>query len=235
MRRFSTTFLASAGAIVALVGSSVAWSQADTSTTRTIRGRITEVRPAENELTVRSLRGDEVKLTVNDRSHLELQRQPAKLGDFREGMRVRVTYEPEQGKNRVLSMTQSRLTMENIQKEMNDTLESAKSYTYQQKAEYQKKLQGVLQDLDEHINDLKSKAAEATEEAKKRYAKEMEELGPKREALRRKLGQVRDAAPDVWDDIKSGVGAAAHDLGRAIERARSRLQDKPPSPDKEPR
>jgi hypothetical protein len=233
MKRFSSHWLVGAAMSATLVFGAFARIQA-AETPRTIRGRVMEVRPEEKQVTVRLLKGEEVKLIVDDQSRLELQRRPAKLGDFREGMRVRVTYELEQGKNRVVSMAEPRLSMDNIQKEVNDALESAKSYTYQQKGEYQKKLQGVMHDLDERIDDLKSKAEEASEEAKKRYAKEMEELRPKREALRKKLAQVREAAPDVWDDIKSGVGAAAHDLGRAIDRVRARLQQPPPQ-DKEPR
>ncbi len=221
--------------VVVLGQASAGAHPADNEGFHTVRGRITEVRPADNELTLRSLRGDELKLTVDPRSRLEIQHRPAKLGDFQDGMRVRVTYESAQGKNRVVTMTQPRVSIDSIQNEVSEALESAKSYSYQQKDEYQKKLGGVMQDLDDHMQDLKAKAAQAGEEARKRYQQEMEELRPKREALRKKLEQVRAAAPGAWDDIKSGVGAAAHDLQRALERVRARLQEQPPPKDKESR
>ncbi len=209
--------------------------RADADGIHTVRGRIAQVRPLDKTLTVHSSKGEDITLNVDEHSRLEIQRQPAKLGDFQEGMRVRITYDTEHGKNRVLTLSQPRVTLENLQKEVGTALESAKSYTYQQKEEYQKKLSGVLQDLDEHMDDLKAKAGQASDEAKKRYAKEIDELGKKREVLHKKLAQVRAAAPGAWEDIKSGVGAAAHDLQHALERVRARLQEKPPANDKEPR
>ncbi|HLN28229.1 MAG TPA: hypothetical protein VK395_10840 [Gemmataceae bacterium] len=209
-------------------------SEEDAGTARVVRGRIVAIEPAMKQFTVRTAKGEEIKLTVDDQSKLELKQRASKLGDFREGMRVHVTYAPEEGKNRVVSMVQPRLTMDAIQKEVSEALSAAKSYTYQQKDEYQKKLNAALTEMDEHIDDLKAKAAQASDEAKKRYAREMDDLRRKREVLGKKLDQVKAAAPGAWDDIKSGVGAAANDLKSTIERVRSRLQEPPPPEGKKP-
>jgi len=206
----------------------------DAGTARVLRGRIVAIEPTMKQVTVRTAKGEEIKLTVDDQSKLELKQHPSKLSDFREGMRVHVTYEPEEGKNRVVSMVRPRLTIDAIQKEVSEALSTAKSYTYQQKDEYQKKLNGALSEMDEHIDDLKSKAAQGSDEAKKRYARELDDLRHKREILGKKLDQVKAAAPGAWDDIKSGVGTAANDLKSTIKRVRSRLQEPPAPEEKKP-
>jgi hypothetical protein len=194
----------------------------------TVRGRLVEVRPKDNELVVNVRRGEDVRLTVDKRSRVQLNGEDAKLDRFKEGMRVRVSYIPREGKNRVVALSEPRITLEKVQKGINQALEVAKARSFQQKEEYRRDMEAVLADLDDRIDELQERAKRAGAEAKKRYAADLDELRRKREAARDKLERVKAATPDVWDDVKTGVNSAFDDLRRALDRARTRIDEPPP-------
>jgi Cu/Ag efflux protein CusF/archaellum component FlaC len=203
--------------------------QADTAKEITVTGRIVSVRPAEHQLTLKTTKGKELELNLDSHSHLTHHRQPAKLSEFQEGNRVRATYEPAKGKNRLLSLRDAPVTAEEVQQELRNALDAVKNYTYQQKQEYQKRLEPVLQDLDERIDHLKEQAKGASKEARKWYAQSLQELRRERRTVREQLAKVQAAAPAAWDEIKAGVGAAWTDLRQAFQRANERLKEGNPS------
>jgi hypothetical protein len=197
-----------------------------------VRGRIVEVRPNDGQVILRVRRGQDLKLTVDDHTRLQLNERNAKLGDFKEGTRVRVTYIPGP-KNRVVYMGDPLITLERIRQGVDMALEQAKSLSYRKRDEYRRDMEAVLRDLDERIADLKDAAAKTTGDARAAFDREMKELQRKREVAREKLARVEAAAPEMWDDIKAGVNDALTDLQKALERARSRVREKEvPQPDR---
>jgi hypothetical protein len=220
----------SSGALVVAVA--VAWSvlpaggqaQLDAGKSRTVRGRIAAVGPADNQLLLRTSDGKELRLHVDERSRLRLDQREARLGQFKEGTRVTVTFEPRAGLNRVVTLSDAPVSAEDLRREVRDALEAAKAYTFQQKDEYQRRLEALTRELDERIDDLRDRAEAVGAEARKEYAQEIEELRQRREAVRQRLARVKSASAEAWEDIKSGVSAALEDLQKAYERARSRFK-----------
>jgi hypothetical protein len=195
----------------------------------TVTGRIIELQPADGRLTLQTTEGRKLELSLDSRSEVRLDQREAKLGELKEGTRVRVVYEPANGKNRVISLRNAPVTAEEVQQELREALESAKAYTFQQKEEYEKRLQPVLRDLDDRIEVLKEKAKGAGKEARKWYTEAAQELRREREVVREQIAKARAAAPGAWEEVKAGVSAAWDDLRKAFQRANERLKETNPS------
>lgn len=194
----------------------------------TVTGRILKIQPG-GRLTLHTVEGKQVELTLDSRSQLRQRGQEVRLGQLKEGTRVRVTYERIDSQNHVLTLRDAPVTAEEISQELREALETTKAYTYQQKAEYQKKLEPVLHDLDDRIEGLREQAKGVRKEAQQRYAEAIEELQRQRKMVREQLAKVQAAAPGVWEEVKSGMSAAWEDLRKAFQRAHDRLKEGSPS------
>lgn len=95
------------------------------------------------------------------------------------------------------------VSKEDVQQKAKEAIEAAKTYTRQQKEEYQKKIETRLTELDDGMDRLKSKALESTAEAKVLFDRDIERLEKKREVARKKLAELKDAAEQKRDDLKS--------------------------------
>jgi hypothetical protein len=156
---------------------------------------------------------------MDDRSKLEVQGQEANLNQLKKGMRVRVTFEPQDGQNRIVSLTPITLSAQELQRKVQDTLGAIKSYTYQHKDEYREKLQGVLDEINDRISQLQDQAAQAGAQAKERYAPQIEQLRQLRDKAQAQVERIKAATPGAWEDLKAGVSAAFEDLRKAFEKA----------------
>jgi cell division protein ZapA (FtsZ GTPase activity inhibitor) len=87
---------------------------------------------------------------------------------------------------------------EDVKREIKEAVAAAKSYSFNQKDQYEKRLRSVARDLDERIDDLQERASEARGEARAEVEKELKELKKKRVVLREKLAKVRSASADAW-------------------------------------
>src|SRR5438552_1964889 len=127
---------------IGLLGLLLPWSRADerdragTEQLPHVRGIITDIRPEDKQVTVRTPKGEELKLAVDDKSRLQLEGNEVKLDQFKKGMRVRVAYDTKDGKPHVVSLTDPLLTADKLQKQIGEALNTAKSFTFEQKEEY---------------------------------------------------------------------------------------------------
>jgi hypothetical protein len=190
----------------------------------TVKGRIREVSSSAHRVKIATEGGRILSLRVDQRSKLAWQGKAASLDEFKKGMRVRVTFEPRDGEKRVVSMTSAAVSAEEVRKEIRDALEAAKAYTFQQKEEYRKRLNRVLERTDERIAELQDQAARAGAEAKKQYAEQIEQLRHLRDKARKQAERVKSATPKAWEDLKSGIGSAFEDLRKAFEKAGKRFR-----------
>lgn len=189
----------------------------------TVEGTIADVKPP--LLTVRTADGRELRFTVDADSRLRLRDHAANLSELPAGTSIRVTYdETRDGKKRVVAATADPVTTADLKKKVQETLEAARNYTYDRKDEYAQKLQGVADDLNKKIAELKVQAEQAGAEAKARLQPQIDELRRKSETVQKQLDKVKAATPAVWNDIKSGVNKALEELQDAFEKARERLK-----------
>ena len=102
--------------------------------------------------------------------------------------------------------------------------QAAKDYTYEKKDEYRSRLEYQMQELDAKTEELKGKAANASESVKREFDKDMSDLSRQKAVLKEKLDSVKSSSAAAWEDTKAGAESAWDSVKRTYERARSRFQ-----------
>jgi hypothetical protein len=190
----------------------------------TVKGRIQEVRASAHRLTVTTEQGKELTLRVDENSRLEKHGRRIDLDQLHDGMRVQATYEARGGENHLVSLTTVPVRVEDLKKEIHEALRDAKAYTFQHKDEYRQRLQGILGQLDEQIDQLEQQMSQAGSQARKEFNEQLPKLRRLRDRVQAQAERVKAASPQAWEDIKAGVGAALEDLGQAFQKAGERFR-----------
>jgi hypothetical protein len=182
----------------------------------TVRGQLAATDPAANRLTVKT--GDRaLDLAVTPQSKLLVGGKAVPLADLKTGQHVRVTYRAAGGANQVVTLRPAVTTDDGLRREVSDALAATKDYTYRQKDEYAARVRGVVDDLDDRIDQLEAEAKAAGADARRRLEPRLAELRKQRAALNDRLARVGTATADAWDEIKAGFGNAARELQRALD------------------
>ena len=79
------------------------------------------------------------------------------------------------------------------------------------------KIETRLRQLGTRLDRLVAKADEAGTEAKTEYRKQIDHIKDKHAVVQSKLSAFRAANGQKWDDFKSGVETAWHDLENAFK------------------
>ncbi len=161
---------------------------------------------------------------VNDRSSLERRGRPAALDQLTPGMHVQVTFASRDGENQVVSLTTAPVSGAELQKDVRDTLQAAKSYSFEQKDRYGRRLQGVLERVDDRLHQMQREAAREGAEAKQKLQPQIGKLRGLRDRLQARAERVKSATPQAWDELKAGVHSALEDLHNAFEKVGQTLK-----------
>jgi len=102
--------------------------------------------------------------------------------------------------------------------------QAAKDYTYEKKDEYRSRLEYQMLELDAKTEELKGKAANASESVKREFDKDMSELSRQKAVLKEKLDSVKSSSAAAWEDTKAGAESAWDSVKRTYERAKARFQ-----------
>jgi hypothetical protein len=188
--------------------------------TTVVSGKVTGLSASHNELTVRTAEGRTVRLRLRDDARVLLDGKPARLSEFKEGTVAVATCEGDQ----VVRLAGNPDAAGDVRKEVREAVNAIKASSYSQKEKARERMGSLMRRLDERIDALRVRAAEAGPELREKYKHEIEVLQQKRAALRKRLEKVREASPEAWEDIKAGVSGALDDLGSAFERAWSRFK-----------
>lgn len=89
---------------------------------------------------------------------------------------------------------------------------------------YEDKMDARLREWQAKIDVLKARVDKATAEQKIKYNKDIESLRNRQQQLYKKLDELRSAGSDGWEDLKTGVDQAYHDLKSAVERAGEKFE-----------
>jgi len=87
--------------------------------------------------------------------------------------------------------------------------------------EYESKLQARLDLFDVEIEQLKARADKAEEQPW--HKKQIEALQEKQKVAKEKLGQLKVASDDAWEDLKDGLGSAWDSVGNALKSVAKRF------------
>ncbi len=115
-------------------------------------------------------------------------------------------------------------TADEVTKQAQQALDTAKEYTLQQKQEYQKKMESELAELSKRIDELKGKAKTAKQEAAAKLEGTIAELKKKQEAAEKQLPEVGSATSKAWVEVKAGADKAMDELKKAYESAKSHFE-----------
>jgi predicted nucleic acid-binding Zn-ribbon protein len=86
--------------------------------------------------------------------------------------------------------------------------------------EYKQELNTKLEEMDEQIDQWEKKAAEETGEAKEAMEKKLENLKVRRADVRKKLDELGDASAEAWEKTKDGVEDAFRQLQESYKEAK---------------
>ena len=92
------------------------------------------------------------------------------------------------------------------------------------KQSFQDKLEAQLEEWDNKLDELKSRAGEAKLKARAELDKRLEVATHKRAAAEAKLKELRKRSEIAWEDLKDGTLTVWDDLREAIERVAARFK-----------
>ena len=100
----------------------------------------------------------------------------------------------------------------------------AVDYTYEKKEEYQRALAGQTRELDTKIDELKARAARASDAVKAEFARDMEALDRQKAVLSQKMDAVKSSSASAWNDVKTGANSAMESIKQTYDKAAARFQ-----------
>lgn len=100
----------------------------------------------------------------------------------------------------------------------------AVDYTYDKKEEYQSALAAQMRELDTKIDELKAKAARASDAVKAEFARDMEALDRQKAVLSQKVDAVKSSSASAWNDVKAGANSAMESVKQTYDKAAARFQ-----------
>lgn len=99
----------------------------------------------------------------------------------------------------------------------------AADYTYEKKEEFQRSLANQMRELDVKIDELKAKAARASDAVKAQFARDMEVLDRQKAVLAQKMDAVKASSASGWNEVKAGANSAMDSVKQTYEKAKARF------------
>jgi TolA-binding protein len=118
----------------------------------------------------------------------------------------------------------TKVTPEDVKEEAKEALQTATAFTAEQKEAYQKQIESTLEEYNQRMDELKTKAGALKGEARAKVNEQMEMLRNKREAAVQNLEQLKAASGEAWGDLKTGMDQAMTELQQAYDQALSHFK-----------
>jgi TolA-binding protein len=115
--------------------------------------------------------------------------------------------------------TSGKVTSEDVRHDAGKAVDTATEFSQQTKAEFQKKLEVRLKELDAEMVVLREKGRDLKDEAKMKWEEKLVELETKRDTARAKLAEVGESSAEAWKDLQKGAQAAWNDMDKAFSEA----------------
>jgi uncharacterized coiled-coil DUF342 family protein len=92
------------------------------------------------------------------------------------------------------------------------------------KDKFVRKMHSELDQWNNEIDALVTKADKAEEQVQTEFRQQIEELHSKRDEVHKKLYELEQASENAWEDMKLGIEMALGDISEAINSAISRFK-----------
>lgn len=110
-----------------------------------------------------------------------------------------------------------KVTTEDVKKDVGQAVKTVTEYSEQAKEKFIAKLDKQMDDLDAQIAKLQKQGTEMTGDAKEEWDKKVNDLIAKRDVLKDKMKQAKEATREKWDEVQKNAESAWEDLERSIK------------------
>ena len=116
--------------------------------------------------------------------------------------------------------------IENVKTETKQAAQDMKDYTFAQKAEFVKTMQGQLDALNKDLDQLAAKIESSSDAVKAEAKPKLQALRDQAAKLNTQLDEAKNATESTWDSVKSGFQKAYEATKDGFNQARQWVSDK---------
>ena len=116
--------------------------------------------------------------------------------------------------------------IETVKTETTQAAADMKDYTYAQKADFVKAMQGQLTTLDQDLDKLSAKIDSSSDAVKAEAKPKLQALRDQATKLNQQLADAQNATESTWDSVKAGSQKAYDALSKSFTDARQWVSDK---------
>jgi len=116
--------------------------------------------------------------------------------------------------------------IENVKTETKQAAQDMKDYTFAQKAEFVKQMQGQLDALNKDLDQLAAKIDSSSDAVKAEAKPKLQALRDQAAQLNKQLDEARNATESTWDSVKNGFKKAYETTKDGFNQARQWVSDK---------
>ncbi len=116
--------------------------------------------------------------------------------------------------------------MDQVKTETKEAAQDMKDYTFAEKAEFVKSMQGQLTTLDQDLDKLSAKIDSSSDAIKAEAKPKLQALRDQATQLNQQLADASNATESTWDSVKAGSKKAYESLEKSFTDARQWLSDK---------
>jgi hypothetical protein len=113
----------------------------------------------------------------------------------------------------------ARVTLDEVKRDAVTSLETAATYSQQNKEQLMKDLKDQMSVMDAKIEEFRIKGANLASDAKATWELKMSELDSRRKAAGTKLEEIENSTAQAWGDVEKGARTAWEELNKAIQSA----------------
>jgi hypothetical protein len=125
------------------------------------------------------------------------------------------------------SQTLTNVSAREVRKEAREAVDAASQFAAENKERFVASMEAKLKECGQKIADFEGKLATLASEytAKAEGSKALDALREKRTQMGQQLEKLRQSSQEAWQDAKAAVDAAAAEVDKAYENAKSRFKD----------
>ena len=116
--------------------------------------------------------------------------------------------------------------VEKVKTETKAAAQDMKDYTFAQKAEFVKTMQGQLDALNKDLDQLSAKIDSSSDAVKAEAKPKLQALRDQTAQLNKQLDEAKNATESTWDSVKNGFNKAYEATKNGFEQARQWVSDK---------
>lgn len=116
--------------------------------------------------------------------------------------------------------------LDTLKTETKAAAQNMQDYTYAQKAEFVKQMQGQLSALNQDLEKLSAKIESSSDAVKAEAKPKLETLRDQARQLNKQLDEVKNASESTWDSVKAGSKKTYEALKDSFQQARQWVSDK---------